>query len=524
MKLVENVRNNLVNFENQDPKIKRLLTFIMDANIEKYNQYPSDLDGFSNLKKNIWSDITEKMSFLYEKKDKNFVDSFKSGRFNALSTENKNERKQFLDLMILRNRIYEQILLWLLENWNFNKLLNETEINDLIVFIKSNISNQFDKTAQTLEDEYLENYDESNIDTSKKQYAWVKNGEIKPYNEFIDTKKINLSSMSDKSYIKKYFTEFLNLIEKWKTDYDKFIKIEENEVKSWKEKQKLSFTAPMENYHKDYLIDLWYEIHLSEHIQKEEIQNMQDLSNKYFWSWFGMNEISLTFVEMMLTGGDNSFIQVLWRSFPNDEKLSNKFWKIIYIAKERNNIWAVSAVKTLKKLWIDVNKTSMKFIKLAEVKYHEFWHSLFKEDKPNDSIVEELKATLFYYLHLYNQHIEIDLWYEELIWFIITEYIRRITQQNNPSSYEYWLLDSFIYNKVVKNNLVSLENWEITINEDNEWFTKFLEDMKNALFEIQRLYKIKDNKKRKEEELKFVWDIFKGNIEHEEFYRKTLDL
>ena len=281
----------------------------------------------------------------------------------------------------------------------------------------------------------------------------------------------------------------------------------------------------MENYHKDYLIDLWYEIHLSEHIQKEEIQNIQDLSNKYFWSWFGMNKISLTFVEMMLTGGDNSFIQVLWRSFPNDEKLSNKFWKIIYIAKERNITSANTVVEKLQKLWINVNKTSMKFIKLAEVKYHEFWHSLFKEDKPNDSILEELKATLFYYLNLYDQKLTVDIfWYEELIWFIITEYIRRITQQNNPSSFQYWLLDSFIYNKAVKNNLILLENWRITINKNSKWLAKFLEDMKNALFEIQRLYKIKDNKKRKEEELKFVWDIFKENIEHEKFYKKTLDL
>jgi len=33
--------------------------------------------------------------------------------------------------MILRNRIYEKILLWLLENWNFNELLNKKEVKDL---------------------------------------------------------------------------------------------------------------------------------------------------------------------------------------------------------------------------------------------------------------------------------------------------------------------------------------------------------------------------------------------------------
>jgi len=43
-------------------------------------------------------------------------------------------------------------------------------------------------------------------------------------------------------------------------------------------------------------------------------------------------------------------------------------------------------------------------------------------------------------------------------------------------------------------------------------------------FEIQRLYKIKDNKKRKEEEWKFIWNTFIENAQHEEFYRKTLDL
>ena len=71
------------------------------------------------------------MSFLYKKKDKNFIDSFKSWRFNALFIKDKNIRNQFLSLMILRNRIYEKILLWLLENWNFNELLNKKEVKDL---------------------------------------------------------------------------------------------------------------------------------------------------------------------------------------------------------------------------------------------------------------------------------------------------------------------------------------------------------------------------------------------------------
>jgi len=114
------------------------------------------------------------------------------------------------------------------------------------------------------------------------------------------------------------------------------------------------------------------------------------------------------------------------------------------------------------------------------------------------------------------------LGYEELIWFIITEYIRRINQKDNPSSYQYWLLDSYIYNRAVKNNLILLENWKISINKDAEWFDDFLEEMKNSLFEIQRLYKIKDNKKMKKEELKFIWDIFEENSQHEEFYKKNL--
>ena len=522
MKFVEAPDKKNYILENWNVFDRLKLYLIMNLKIEEYNEYPSNLDTFSVLKKKIWTDVTEKMSFLYEKEDKNFIDSFKKGKFNTLSTKNEKIRNHFLDLMILRNRVYENILLWLLENGNFNKLLTKNEINDLIVFLKSGISYQFDNGAKILENEYLKS-NNKHIDKSKIQYAWLKDWEIKPYNEFIDVTKIDLSKMGD-GYLKKYFTWFLSLIKDWETDYNKFVELEENEVKAWKDKKTITFTVPMENYHKPYLIDLWYEIHLSEFLDEEELDAMQDLSNKYFNSGFWMDRITLAFVEMLLTWGDNTFIQVLWRSFPNDEKLSNKFWKIIYIAKERNYTWARSAVETLSKLWINVDITIMKFIKLAEVKYHEFWHSLFKEDKPDSTVLEELKATLFYYLHLFDENLKIQPGYNELIWFIITEYIRRIPQKDNISSYQYWLLDSYIYNRAVKNGLIAIDNDQLLIQENQEWLNKFLEDMKTALFDIQKIYKINDYEKRKKAELKFVWKIFDENAKHEKFYKKILSL
>jgi hypothetical protein len=256
---------------------------------------------------------------------------------------------------------------------------------------------------------------------------------------------------------------------------------------------------------------------------------MSQLSEKYFWSDFWMKKIHLSFVDMLLTWWDNSFIQVLWRSFPNDKWLSKKFWKIIYIAKDRNNKTSQRSLEMLWKLWInDLNETAFKFIRLAEVKYHEFWHSLFLEDKPNSTILEELKATLFYYLNLYNQKedINVDLfWFNELIWFIVSEYIRRIPQKNNASSYQYWLLDSFIYNKAVKNNLIKIENNEFIINSNNKaWLDNFLWELKDALYEIQRIYKIKNKEIREKKEKEFIWNIFEENKTHEEFYKTMFDL
>ena len=59
--------------------------------------------------------------------------------------------------------------------------------------------------------------------------------------------------------------------------------------------------------------------------------------------------------------------------------------------------------KILKKIEINIEQMTYYLIDIEMIYAHELGHSLFLGNKPANTILEELKATLFYYLNLYDK-------------------------------------------------------------------------------------------------------------------------
>ena len=519
-KLSQNL--NLENNKNPDTISKELISILSLDNIKPLN----NIEEFSKIKNTILDKINEYLKNKYLNENKNFKKAFEEWRYNAFDSENFDKHKKILNLFNLRNEIYLQTLFLLLRKWVFNNILWKDNILNLWLLIGSELFLNIDNLASEIKLDLLKNnfYKDENIDWL--HYGYIKNWNIISWKKMCNYKfKIphcHIKNMEE-WYLEKYFNWFLYLIKNDNTNYDDFVKLEENEVKSWKNNEKLTFTVPMEYYDTPHTIDLGFELHLSEPVEQEELSNIKAISEKYFDDGYNMDKISLAFTEMLITSWDNNLKKVLWKSFPNDKKLSDKYWKIIYIAKSRNLELAKDTCTDIKKLWLSPNETLHKIIRLGEVKFHEFWHSLFSNIKPKNTVLEELKATLYYFLYLYEENDELeDNEKKSIIEFTIWEFIRRISQKNVKSSYQYWLLENYIFDKAVKNNLINLKNDKLTINYNESNFSNFLEELKNALFDIKKIYSIKDDKKRAEEEVKFVWNIFEDNEKFVEYFKKQL--
>jgi len=485
-----------------------------------------NIEEFSEIKNNILEKINDYLKTRYSNENGNFKKSFEEWRYNAFDSENLDQHKKILNLFNLRNKIYLQILSSLLKKWVFNNILWKDDIINLITLIESELFESVDNLAIDIKLDLLKNnfYKDENIGWL--HYGYIKNWEIMSWRKICNN-SFKMPSCYVKNmkewYLEKYFNWFLNFIENNNTNYDDFIKLEENEVKSWKNNEKLTFTVPIEKYDTPHTIDLWFEFHLSKPLEQEELSSIMSMSEKYFNDGYNMDKISLAFTEMLITSWDNNLKKVLWRSFPNDKRLSDKYWKIIYIAKSRNLELAEKTFIDLKNLWFDPSELLHKWIRLGEVKFHEFWHSLFSDIKPKDNLLEELKATLYYFLYLYEEKDELeDNEKKSVIEFVIWDFIRRISQKNVKSSYQYWLLENYIFDKAVKNNLIKLENDKLSIDIDTDNFDKFLEILKDTLFDIKKIYTIKHDTNRAEEEVKFIWDIFEDNDIFIEYFKKEL--
>ena len=523
---------------------KKILSNLLKKEFKK----PENFDELGILIKEIEEYVNEEMEALLEWFDENFKNAFKENRFWAiwvyedviknskeLSEQQKDQiikwrRRKIRELIMLKQRYIRQIILSLLKKEGyFNSFLKEEEISDLINLIESGFLEIFDTIFIDWE-EKIDKVTDKNF--GKQVYYWgVLNWQIVSYAAFVSKKELEQVRKEflrfNNIYFKRAFLWFIDLILRWCVDYNRYIELEENNViPSWKKRNdenNIKFLLPLENYYHQNFIDPEIEIHLIESTDNREKQQIENLSKKYFWSSYGMDKIDFYYTELILGSWRTSFAKVLWRSFPNNKNLSDKHWKIIYLIKSRNLKMVDKADEYLSQLWLKIDKEIFKNIVFDEVKYHEFGHSLFLDHK-YDSILEELKATLYYFLYIYNNFEDLTKKeIENLIYFVIYDFVRRIPSRDKPHSKPYWVLSGYIFKVLVDNNLIIVVNNELKLDINNEKFKEFLNTLKITLNRIKEIYELSSSVEAKRElEKEFLKWLDQDLQSWVEFFKKKI--
>lgn len=478
--------------------------------------------------------------------DENFKKSFFENRYesirsfeyfinqdNDLDKDQKEElilfrRNKIREFLLLKNKFIRQILKELLQRWYFDNILSKQDINDLILLIDSWFLEFFDSIFVFWERNLNENKD-LNIEDDKIYYWGVEENEIVSYNAFVwvDIEKIKKKiSQLNNINLKNYILWFIDLVKSGKFDYDSFVKLEQIKVEDWKQDQKINQKYSIKFVFNPALIDPEFEIHLVESVRGKELKYIIDLSKKYYWTDYWMEKISFNFTEILLSWWRTSFVRVLWRSFPNDKELSYKYGKVIYLIKSRNLNSIERGDNYLSQLGFKINKNIFKNIIFDEVKYHEFGHSLFLESK-YDSLLEELKATLFYFLYLYDKVNTYDNTVDEefiknVVYFVIQDFIKRLSYKWSKSSKKYWILSWHILKRLIQVWLVKLSDNRLYVDANRDKFRNFLENLKTDLDKIKEIYELPTLKEKKEKEEEFLKWLNEFLKEWEEFFVKNV--
>jgi hypothetical protein len=234
-----------------------------------------------------------------------------------------------------------------------------------------------------------------------------------------------------------------------------------------------------------------------------------------------MDNMTLDFVEAILEWWEWTFSWFIWKAFPNDNDLSNKVWNSIILKDNDMNLIIKNSFLWLKKLyWEDykINKKDLYNELVKEVSYHEFWHSLFiKWNK--SSKMEEAKATLFYYLKVFdeNSNIEYSNWDIKIVVdFTIMDSIRNLERIKEERSLKYVILTKVNLLNLFESGLIKF-NWDnLETDLNNKKFDIFLLNQKKELDYIEKLYKLDNNEIIKQDQIylkkldeKVMWIINK---------------
>lgn len=267
----------------------------------------------------------------------------------------------------------------------------------------------------------------------------------------------------------------------------------------------------MENYvHKNF-VDPEFIVLLREKTDTKSVV-FWDLSKKYFKDDYNMRKVNVFFAEPILNWWNATFWKFLWKSFPNDMELRENFGNFIIIVKWQFYKTFDDYYKMVAKIFnIDVNlllseKNEIVVWATEETTYHEYGHSLFWV---KNTLLEETKASLFYWLSLYDKYIsqyeEINIEEIKRIMHTFTlDFTRYISRLEEPKSRKYIYTSQVLLNHMLKNNLIILdsENNCLKLNIDApietiENFKNLLKELYNLLDIIKRIYHSNDKETEK---------------------------
>lgn len=518
-----NEDNKMTNWKNNFPNIKidRILNIdtnkIKDLNtVENYGRFVDFKNEINDYIMNLFSDE------LLDKTE-DFKLAFSQWNIAKVSDDLVEEKQLLMLLLKEKNSIYNQILLQSIILWKLDNILSVDEKNDVKIILKSWVLSYFDDIYINRLNQ-IKNTDNSILEIETKYnnpiYWWLLNRKIRWYGDFCLDKDLKIddkdfSNIKDEN-IKKYLLMLDAFLKWWITDYNLWVETELYETKTWKNNNSaLWIITPMENYNNKSFVEPEFIFFLKD---KENIFNYSDfftLSEKYFDSKYEMDKMTCNFVETFLEWWESTYSWFIGKAFPNDQSLSQREWKSIIL--KNNNMYTViiNANNWFKKLfWEDYlfdNEIIYNEL-LKEVTYHEFWHSLFK-DWYNNSKLEESKATLFYYLQIFDEnnkkeYTESDI--KRIIDFTIVDSIRNLERIDQEKFEKYTILTKVNLMWLFSSGLVYFDDNNILqTNIDQEKFKLFLSSLKDVLFFIKKHYENKDKESFEKEEQEFLVKIEK---------------
>lgn len=471
--------------------IEDLDTFI--ENIEPARNYAD----FERIKNEINEFLMKIFINMLQDKDPHFILWFEQWNTSKYITKSDKDKIELINLLVVKNKFYTEILLKIISSGKLNALFTPEEKQDALSMIESGVFSFLDEIYQEW---YKEVYVEENAGIKSKQlsYGWVKDGGVVALRDLSkDTIEVDDEIISQiyNPHLKNYLLFFSKAIKNGMIDYNTWVENETHEVHSWKQRESIFWViGPMEDYIYPWvLVEPEIMVYLRNKEKKVHFEDFYGLSQEFFQDRFGMDHMTLDFVETFLQSGRSAFSGFIGKAFPNDIELSKKEWNCIILKDTAMKTVIHNSEKWLKALLGDdfeMNFETLYNELVKEVTYHEFWHSLFIKWHPT-SLLEEAKATLFYYLKVYKENLEKPYQEEDIkkiIEFTLMDSIRNIERIHQASMKKYIILTKIVLASLFRSELVSWEWKNLRIDANQENFDFFLNELKSMLFAIQRIY------------------------------------
>lgn len=470
---------------------------------------------FNHKTNDIISELIIKENYL-KNADEKFLEALKTSSLSKFSWEER-EKELLMNLIEKKSLIYRKILLECIKKGNFNFL--KEDLQDIVNLIESGIfewqNKLFREHAHAVERE-------EDIDLWDNIYYWIPcNYSAWNYQDSIQKSSIKIESIKkiNNQHLKAYLEKMINLSSSWNNNYKDWIEAEKNEVYAWQSDDNIVFLSPMENYMHKNFIDPELLV-LSREKTGRKPENFADLSYRQFGNKYGMEKVWVFFVEKILGWWETTFGQFLGKSFPNDMDLRENYGNFVAVLKwEYPRLFdeyykIISKIFTLDEKELLEKKSQIIAWAMEETVYHEYGHSLFWVQSTE---IEEVKATIFYWTHLFDEYInkkqllnanEI----KRIIYSFTLDFTRYISRLNNPRYRKYVYTAQIELFYLMNCGIVFFDDKENTLklnlsNEDEliNNFSQYLKEMMWVADIIKSIYETKD-KKREENMTKYYND------------------
>lgn len=464
---------------------------------------PEDFSEYVDFSKKINEIIVDFFEAKWTFKDKHtsFKRAFSQGNQNIFMGT-KDEKQELLEWMFEKNILYRLTLFICTLRGKLDMLLTVQDKNTLLRVLESEICTVFDSIylgfKKSIPSEaILETFPKPDA-LNKPCWVFDADGKIVPYNTVVNIGEYHalttqLSCISDTNF-RDTLLWIYSLIQGGVTAYASWVENEWKwELQSWENpNSNIALLLPMEHYEADdRAIDPELSIMLK---KKNELwqKNAVALSQKYFWTSYGVETTKFYYSEALMNSWDVGFAAPLGKNFPNDYALKDQYGTYIFYSPSGFYHVYGNALPYLQKLLGEYHSPEIEKVKVyldAHVEYHEYGHNLFLANHWTN--LEEAKPSLFHDLKLYDENMQKPLTSDEIrpiIDYMLVDMMRDIERHKNKQFHKYVTYTRIVVKNLFASGVLSWEGDRLVINSAPEKYSQHLQLMKQALDDVQKLY------------------------------------